>query len=115
MGQRSNFALIPGVITALRQLKSWGIKNIESTLFQQSKHLSSRLRDLGLTVSDEEKRGPHFIGAKLPRDAPKNILEILSKEKIYLSERGGSLRITPHLWNNKDDFDRLLQILSKSL
>jgi len=115
MGQRSNFALIPGVITALKQLKTWGIKNIESTLSQQSDSLSNRLKKIGLTVSDPKKRGPHFIGAKLPKGTSKNILEILSKEKIYLSERGGSLRITPHLWNNSHDFDRLVTVLSKSL
>ena len=36
MGQRSNFALIPGVVVALKQIKQWGIKNIESTLYHQS-------------------------------------------------------------------------------
>ena len=115
MGQRSNFALIPGVVAALKQLKLWGIKNIESTLYNQSISVSNKLKKIGLIVSKPENRGPHFIGAKLPKGAPENILETLSKEKIYLSERGGSLRITPHLWNNNNDFDRLETVLSKIL
>ena len=115
MGQRSNFALIPGVVAALKQIKQWGIKNIESTLYHQSISVSEKLTKLGLSVSEPENRGPHFIGAKLPKGAPENILEALSIEKIYLSERGGSLRITPHLWNNNNDFDRLETVLSKLL
>jgi|TARA_B100000579_G_scaffold409982_1_gene399481 selenocysteine lyase/cysteine desulfurase len=115
MGQRSNFALIPGVVAALKQIKKWGIKNIESTLYHQSISVSEKLKKLGLTVSEPKNRGPHFIGAKLPKGAPENILEALSIEKIYLSERGGSLRITPHLWNNNNDFDRLETVLSKLL
>ena len=115
MGQRSNFALIPGVVAALKQIKQWGIKNIESTLYHQSISVSEKLTKLGLIVSKPENRGPHFIGAKLPKGAPENILDSLSIEKIYLSERGGSLRITPHLWNNNNDFDRLESVLSKLL
>ena len=115
MGQRSNFALIPGVVAALTQIKQWGIKNIESTLYHQSISVSEKLKKLGLKVSEPKNRGPHFIGAKLPKGAPENILETLSIEKIYLSERGGSLRITPHLWNNNNDFDRLETVLSKLL
>ena len=115
MGQRSNFSLIPGVVAGLTQLKLWGIKNIQSTLYQQSISVSDKLKKLGFTVSEPKNRGPHFIGAKLPKGAPENILETLSKEKIYLSERGGSLRITPHLWNNNNDFDRLESVLSKLL
>ena len=115
MGERSNFALMPGVIKALEQILEWGVNNIEETLRVQNILLSGRLEKIGLAVTPDEERGPHFIGAKLPKKRPKNLLKLLEKENIFLSERGGFLRITPHLWNNENDFDRLINCLSKNL
>jgi selenocysteine lyase/cysteine desulfurase len=37
------------------------------------------------------------------------------KSDVYLSERGGSLRITPHLWNTQSDFEKLKDTLRKVL
>ena len=111
----ANFSLIPGVLEALRQIQKWGIPNIQNTLYNSNLNLSKRLSDLGLQIPRAENRGPHFIGAKLPSIAPKNILEILAENKIFVSERGGNLRITPHLWNNIDDFERFTEILQKIL
>ena len=115
MGERSNFALMPGVIKALEQILEWGINNIEETLKVQNTLLSERLENIGLTVTPEGERGPHFIGAKLPKKHPKNLLRLLEKENIFLSERGGFLRITPHLWNNENDFNKLVSSLSRKL
>ena len=115
MGQRSNFSLIPGVLEALRQIQKWGIPNIQSTLYNSNLNLCKKLSDLGLQIPRPENRGPHFIGAKLPPKAPKNILETLAENKIFVSERGGNLRITPHLWNNSTDFERLTEMLKKIL
>ena len=39
MGERSNFALMPGVIIALQQIDSWGIKNIQEKLSHQNELL----------------------------------------------------------------------------
>ena len=115
MGERSNFALMPGVIKALEQILEWGVNNIEETLRVQNILLSGRLEKIGLAVTPDEERGPHFIGAKLPKKRPKNLLKLLEKENIFLSERGGFLRITPHLWNNENDFNRLVSSLSRKL
>ena len=115
MGQRSNFSLVPGVLEALRQIRKWGIANIQNTLYHSNLVLCKNLSDLGLQIPRAENRGPHFIGAKLPSEAPTNILETLAEKKIFISERGGNLRITPHLWNNTDDFERFTETLRKIL
>ena len=115
MGQRSNFSLIPGVLEALRQIRTWGIANIQNTLYHSNLVLCKKLSDLGLQIPRAENRGPHFIGAKLPSEAPTNILETLAENKIFISERGGNLRITPHLWNNTTDFERFTETLRKIL
>ena len=113
MGERSNFALLPGVNEALRQLLNWGVASIETTLAARNADLCQRLETIGLKTIVAENRGAHFIGAQLPAGTRDDLLTELAKEKVYLSERGGSLRITPHLWNDDQDFYRLIDNLRR--
>ncbi|MBF9041158.1 aminotransferase class V-fold PLP-dependent enzyme [Rhodobacterales bacterium LSUCC0387] len=113
MGERANFALLPGVNEALRQLLNWNVMAIESTLAARNADLCRRLNALGLKTVPAENRGAHFIGAQLPPGVREDLLLQLAKENVYLSERAGSLRITPHLWNDDRDFDRLINTLGK--
>ena len=115
VGERANFALMPGVVSALSQILDWGIDNIHSTLAENNNKLALELKEIGLSSMPEHLRGPHFLGIKLPLSAPKDLINRLAVENVYLSERGGSLRITPHLWNNEHDFKKLKNVLSKHL
>lgn len=115
MGERANFALMPGVVAALEQLATWGVANIEATLGARNAALAARLAALGLTPTPDHARGPHFIGAGLPEGAPADLLQRLAAENIHLSKRGASLRVTPHLWNDDEDFDRLIDALGRLL
>ncbi len=115
MGERANFALNAGVVAALEQLLEWGINNIEETLKSKNLWLAKKLQALGLSVLTESLRSPHFLSAQLPTDTNPHLLSQLEKKGVYLSERGGSLRITPHLWNNSEDFDIFIFELSAAL
>ena len=115
MGERANFALLPGSIEALKQLHKWDVKKIEKTLRQNNSIFSDQLRSLGFVIPSDAERGPHFIGAKLPENSPKDLLEILAENKIYVSERGGVLRITPNVWNNPEDYQKFLTTVAAVL
>lgn len=115
MGQRANFALMPGVVAALQQLTEWGVANVEATLASRNAALSKRLSEIGLTPTPDDARGPHFLGAALPTDVRKDLIGELAARNVYLSERSGSLRITPHLWNDDEDCDRLIDALGALL
>ncbi len=115
MGERANFALMPGVVAALEQITAWGVPQIEATLGARNAALSVRLSDLGLTPTPDSARGPHFLGAALPEGAPKDLIARLAAQSVFVSERGGSLRITPHLWNDETDCDRLVEALRAAL
>ncbi len=115
MGERSNFALIPGVIAALKQIKIWGINNIEEKLKIQNNFIGSQLKNLGIQLIDEKQRAPHFLGAILPTGTRHDLISKLAEKNIYVSERGGTLRITPHLWNSKKDFEKFISELAQLL
>ena len=113
MGERANFSLLPGIEASLDQLSEWGISNIQHTLQKNSNMLFEKLEELGLSTLNEVKRSPHFVSVRLPGANGQEILSKLANQKIYISERSGYLRITPHLWNNNDDFSRLLETLKR--
>ena len=114
MGQRANFSLLPGVKAALEQLQDWSIKKIENTLYQNHMVICKGLSELGFEILAEKNRAPHFISARLPGYDGDSLINNLKKNKIFISERSGYLRITPHLWNNEEDFFKLINCL-KSL
>ena len=115
MGERANFALMPGVVCALEQLLAWGVDSIQATLGMRNKDLCERLDGLGLKTTRHDLRGPHFIGARIPDGTRNDLLDILARRQIFLSQRNQALRITPHLWNDQGDFDRLIHALSEIL
>lgn len=115
MGERANFALMPGVVAALRQIADWGVAEIEATLAARNAALSARLSGLGLTPTPDAARGPHFLGVALPEGAPADLVARLAASGVHVSARGGSLRVTPHLWCDDEDADRLVEALAREL
>jgi selenocysteine lyase/cysteine desulfurase len=39
----------------------------------------------------------------------------LASQHVYVSVRGSALRVTPHLYNDGEDIDRLIRALSTAL
>jgi len=115
MGQRANFTLMPMAIAALNQILRWGVDNIYATLSEKTKKIANSATELGLTSPPEQFRAGHFLGLNFQNNIPPSLIGDLVKDKIYLSARGNSLRITPHLHNNDADISRLMVSLKKHL
>lgn len=115
VGERSSFALLPAAIAALEQLLAWGVPRIAATLARTNRALAARLAGLGLEPLAEELRGPHFLGLRLPEGAPADLVERLAEAGVLVSRRGGHLRITPHLYTDAEDCDRLVAALARAL
>ncbi|USG62710.1 aminotransferase class V-fold PLP-dependent enzyme [Sneathiella marina] len=115
MGERANFSLMPMAIAALEQLLEWGVTNIQETLSLRTRAIAERCSELGMQAIPEPLRAGHFLGLRHRDGLPANLLETLVAENIYISVRGASLRITPHLFNTDQDADRLVLALSDAL
>ncbi len=115
MGERANFALMPVAVTALEQILAWGVANIQETLTHKTQDIAARCAGLGLTSLPDDKRAGHFLGLRRDGGLPKDLLDRLKAENIHVSVRGSSMRITPHLFNNEADSDRLLTALENIL
>jgi selenocysteine lyase/cysteine desulfurase len=114
MGERGNFALLPAARAALEQLLGWGIEEIAATLRVTTDEIASRASALGLKTAPSPLRASHLIGLRaqeLPSDLPTR----LAQSRVYVSVRGDSIRVSPHLYNTPADIDRLFTTLADAL
>ena len=111
VGERSNFALVPVAIVGLEQLLAWGVERIAATLAAKTAAIAERALDLGLSAAPAYQRAPHYLGLRFAHGAPDALPERLARERVYVSARGDSLRVTPHLYNDEADVERLVAVL----
>jgi selenocysteine lyase/cysteine desulfurase len=115
VGERSNFALVPVGIVGLEQLLAWDPARIAATLEAKTTVIAERAEELGLSATPAHLRGSHYLGLRFPGGAPDALPERLAREQVYVSVRGDSLRVTPHLYNGDGDVERLFAVLEALL
>jgi len=115
VGETPNFALMPMAVAALDQLLNWGVDNIQTTLSAFTDTVTARTAELGLRAGSRSLRAGHFLGLRFPGGMPDDLLPQLAAENVWVSVRGDSMRVTPHLFNNDSDIDKLIDVLTKIL
>ncbi len=111
MGERSNFLLLPMANAAMEQILGWGVANIAETIGELTDLIGDRATTLGLDVIPVGGRARHLTGVRLPNGAPQGLTERLVAEGVFVSLRGDSIRVAPHLYNDASDVDRLFAAL----
>jgi selenocysteine lyase/cysteine desulfurase len=109
MGERANFALLPVAGAAIGQLLDWGVADVAETLGAMTARIEARL--LERDVTGQEGRAPHFLSVRFPGGLPEGIEERLAAADVHVSLRGERMRITPHLYNDEADAERLFAAL----
>ena len=116
VGERSNFILVPMMIRALKQIIDWGPQNIQHYCKNLSLPLVQKLPDLGYRIEDSEWRCHHLFGIRLPEHLnPDDLKQQLTQKNIHLSLRGSALRISPNVYNDEEDIEALLTVLSQAI
>jgi selenocysteine lyase/cysteine desulfurase len=113
MGERSNFALLPAAVRAMKQLLEWDVAQISETAGALNRQLAEAATDLGFFAPAEPLRAPHYLSLRRKEAIPKELPEMLAREKVYVSVRGSSIRVAPHVYNTAHDCDRLIACLRR--
>lgn len=113
MGEPSNFALMPMVSEALRQIRDWTVPFIQRELAEYCVAIVRAVEPLGFRAVPPDRRAGHYLGLRHPNGIPPGLGGRLAAEGIYVSVRGPSLRITPHLYNDAADRERLVEALGR--
>lgn len=115
VGEVSNFALLPLAIAALEQTLQWGVDEVQATIKILTQRIATRARELGLRVAAEDRRAGHMMGLRLGDRDPLHLAASLKAERIHVSVRGTSIRVSPHVYNSDQDVDRFLRVLEATL
>ena len=114
MGERVNIINLPMAIAAMTQLGEWGVDNIAASLAPLIEAVAEMAAARGMATPAAHARVGHFIGIRPPA-LPADIAERLAAERVYVSRRGDNIRVSPHLYNDMADIERLFTALDKVL
>jgi selenocysteine lyase/cysteine desulfurase len=113
VGEKCTPTILPGVIAAFEQIKSWRIDQIAESLLKINQRIAAHLGKLKFQLPGEKQRCPHMFGAIIPKKYTGNLVAELGKRNIFVSQRGNSVRFAPHLHISEKDINRLLEALTE--
>ena len=114
MGERSNFALLPAAVRAMKQLLEWDVAQISETAGALNRQLAAAAAELGFSSPPDHLRAPHYLCLRRKTGIPRELPEMLAREKVFVSLRGSSIRVTPHVYNSATDGERLIACLKQT-
>jgi selenocysteine lyase/cysteine desulfurase len=106
---------LPIAATGLELAASWDRAALAARLRDVTDALAEGVTRLGLGVTPRPLRAPHILGATVPGGVPKGLIERLRAEHVFVSERLGGLRLSPHAWVVEADVERCLAALGRAL
>ncbi len=112
VGEHSNFILVPMMLTGLKQINQWKPDQIQDYCRKISSDAIRELRKMGCWIEDEQYRGCHLFGIRFPKGISlEKMKEEVKRKKISVSFRGDSMRVSPHVYNDAADFDKLVRTI----
>lgn len=115
MGERYNYASLPMACVALEQLNAWGVGEIEDTIGVLTDMIADEAGSRGYKVADKAHRARNFIGLGAPGGLPDGLTEKLAAENVHVAPRGQAIRVSPHLYNDAEDVERLFAALDRHI
>jgi selenocysteine lyase/cysteine desulfurase len=103
-----------GLVNSLELLSSAGIENIENHLNMLTDHLCDSLQGKNYEVVSSRVPGERSQIVCLRHRGGMDagaIYHALEEKKIIVSARDGRVRVAPHLFNNLEDIERLIEAL----
>ncbi len=107
-------ANIYAALAGVALIESWGVETIERQIGELTQMVKTGIRAEGLELATPEDAAHHgaMIAVRVKDEAA--IVEALARDGIVTSSRDGNLRVSPHVYNNDEDIERLLESLRRN-
>ena len=110
-GEFPQFVLVPMAIAALRQILAWKVVRIGQALSFLTERVAGLSVENGYSVLPRSERCGHMIGIRHAEGIAAKLTTNLKEANVFVSIRGDSIRVAPHLYNDLSDIDRLFEVL----
>ena len=113
VGQQSNFINISMLKAGIDQLNHWGIENVYKYIESITTPCFPLLNKKNTWYEDSKFRSSHLFGIR-PKKNLKKILEKIRENNIFISLRGDIIRVSPSVYNTKEDVQKLFKCISEN-
>jgi selenocysteine lyase/cysteine desulfurase len=102
----------------MEMMAEWGASAVVQRLLMLTERIAEGLRGTGVSAPERRFRAPHILSLGFKSlgfqdGMPAGLVEGLASEGIYVAARLGRMRISPHVFNDEADADRLVAALVK--
>jgi selenocysteine lyase/cysteine desulfurase len=111
MGERDHFVSLEMASIGMEMVAAWGSQAIAERLAALTARIADGLRGADVVIPDPRVRAPHILSLGFPQGPANALVERLAARGIYVAPRLGRMRISPHVYNDEDDVDRLVAAL----
>ena len=116
VGERSNFILVPMLVASLGLVLGWTPSGVQEYCRRLSEPLIREAVAIGFSLEEDPWRGTHLFGLRMPEGLELTALKAeLEARNIFVSLRGSALRVSPHLYNDENDVEALVDALKAAV
>ncbi len=115
-GEVSSFVYIASALACARMIAAWGTSRVKEFTQRHSDRIGVEVKDMGCEPVRVEWRSPHLVGVRLPPGTEsRSLVSQLAADRVHVSLRGESIRVSLHAFTTDEDVDRLLASLHAQL
>lgn len=112
VGESSNFILTAMLKAGIDQTVRWGQDDIQEYCHHLTKDGVEELRSRGCFIETADGRAHHLMGIYLEESMDMSAIKTrLIERNISVSYRGNAIRISPHVYNTREEFDRFVDCI----
>jgi selenocysteine lyase/cysteine desulfurase len=115
MGERDHFISMEMAAIGMEMMARWGAQAVVERLTALTRRIAEGLAGSNVHRPDERFRAPHILCLRLPGDTLTDVIARIAKQQIYVAARLGRMRISPHVYNDEADVDRLVAAVARAM
>jgi selenocysteine lyase/cysteine desulfurase len=115
MGERDHFISLEMAAIGMEVMAEWGASDVAQRLLMLTDRIAAGLHGSGVRVLDSRFRAPHILSLGFANGMPAGLVNSLATDGIYVAPRLGRMRISPHVYNDEEDADRIVTVLAQRL
>ena len=115
MGERDHFISMEMAAIGMEMMAAWGAEAIVQRLATLTRSISDGLAGVNVRVAEARFRAPHILCLGFSGDVLTDLIHALADEQIYVADRLGRMRISPHVYNDEADADRFVAAFRRAL
>src|SRR4051794_13875349 len=116
MGERDHFISMEMAAIGMEMMASWGAAAVVARLSALTRRIADGLAGANaVQVLEERFRAPHILSLGFAGGMPTSLVPALAKQQIYVAPRLGRMRVSPHVYNDEADVDRLVSAVKRAM